>query len=232
MRRLIDVKQSERPASWAPIATVPPASPLLRETALMTRKPTFARHAGTLGLGLIIASATPAFCAPPQINSTSPLGLRRGQSAELTISGANLAGNPRIIAPFGFKIDAPAAKGDASSWKLKLTVDPGAAVGAYPIRVQTDDGISNPILLAIGQLPQVPEKEENSTFETAQKVPDPPLVVEGQVAGNDVDFFQFHGKKGQMILVDAQCARIGSGIDPEHPTDGGATKPGLCRLGR
>ena len=157
---------------------------------------------------------TPAFCAPPQINGTSPLGLRRGQSAELTISGANLAGNPRLIAPFGFKIDAPAAKGDASNWKLKLTVDPGAAVGVYPIRVQTDDGISNPFLLAVGQLPQVVEKEDNSTFETAQKIPDPPLVVEGQVAGNDVDFFRFHGKKGQMILVDAQCARIGSGIDP------------------
>ena len=180
----------------------------------MTRKPTFAADASILGLILIFVCATSAVCAPPQINGTSPVGLRRGQSAELNVSGANLAGNPRIIAPFGFKIDAPAAKGDASSWKLNLTVDPGAAVGVYPVRVQTDDGISNPILLAVGQLPQVVEKEENSTFETAQKVPDPPLVVEGQVAGNDVDFFQFHGKKGQLILVDAQCARIGSGIDP------------------
>ena len=39
-------------------------------------------------------------------------------------------------------------------------------------------------------------------------------MVEGQVAGNDVDFFRFRGKKGQLIVVDAQCARIGSGIDP------------------
>ena len=87
-------------------------------------------------------------------------------------------------------------------------------MGVYPIRVQTDDGISNPFLLAVGQLPQVAEKEDNSTFETAQAIPDPPLVIEGQVAGNDVDFFRFHGKKGQLIVVDAQCARIGSGIDP------------------
>jgi hypothetical protein len=180
----------------------------------MNWKPTFALHAGLLGLVLIFAFGTPAFCAPPQINGTNPVGLRRGQSAELTIGGANLAGNPRIIAPFGFKIDSRAAKSDASSWKVSLTVDPGAAVGVYPIRVQTDDGISNPILLAVGQLPQVVEKEDNSTFETAQEVPAPPLVVEGQVAGNDVDFFRFRGKKGQLILVDAQCARIGSGIDP------------------
>ena len=95
-------------------------------------------------------------------------------------------------------------------------------MGVYPIRVQTDDGISNPFLLAVGQLPQVDEKEENSTFETAQAIPDPPLVVEGQVAANDVDFFRFHGKKGQIIVVDAQCARIGSGIDPTIRLTSGA----------
>ncbi len=180
----------------------------------MIRKPGLAMTAGLLGLGWIVGSGAPAFCAPPQINGVSPSGLRRGQSGELTISGANLAGNPRIIAPFGFKLETPAAKGDAANWKLHLTVAADAAVGVYPIRVQTDDGISNPFLLAVGQLPQVVEKEENSTFETAQKVPDPPLVVEGQVAGNDVDFFRFHGKKGETIVIDAQCARIGSGIDP------------------
>jgi len=180
----------------------------------MIRKPSIALFASVLGIGWLIGCATPAFCAPPQINGTSPLGLRRGHSTELTISGANLAGNPRLIAPFSFKLDSPAPKGDASNWKLKLTVEAGTAVGVYPIRVQTDDGISNPFLLAIGQLPQVVEKEDNSTFETAQQVPEPPLVIEGQVAGSDVDYFRFHGKKGQLILVDAQCARIGSGIDP------------------
>ena len=78
--------------------------------------------------------------------------------------------------------------------------------------MQTDDGISNPFLLAVGQLPQVAEKEDNSTFENAQKIPDPPLVVEGQSAGNDVDFFRFHGKKGQAIVVDAQCAGSDRGL--------------------
>jgi hypothetical protein len=163
--------------------------------------------------------------APPQINGTSPLGIRRGHSNELTISGANLAGNPRLIAPFGFKLDSPAPSGDASTLKLTLTVDGGTAVGIYPIRIQTDDGISNPFLLAVGQLPQIVEKEENSTFEMAQQIPDPPLVVEGQAAGNDVDYFRFRGKKGQAILVDAQCARIGSGIDPSiRLTAGGASR--------
>jgi hypothetical protein len=154
-----------------------------------------------------------AMAAPPQINNIAPLGAQRGVSAEVTISGSNLSGNPRLIAPFAFTLLAPTA-GDASSSKLRLTIAPDTAVGVYPVRVQTDDGISNPFLFAVGQLPQVAEKEENSIFESAQSIPDPPLVVEGQVAGNDVDFFKFRGKKGQRIVIDAQCARIGSGIDP------------------
>ncbi len=80
--------------------------------------------------------------------------------------------------------------------------------------MQTDDGISNPHLLVVGQLPQVADKEDNSTFDTAQVLPRVPVVVEGQAPGNDVDYFRFHGKAGQVIVVDAQCARIGSGIDP------------------
>jgi len=69
-------------------------------------------------------------------------------------------------------------------------------------------------LFAVGQLPQFTEKEDNTTFEAAQALPAPPLVVEGETAGNDVDYFRFAGKKGQVVVVDAQCARIGSGMDP------------------
>jgi hypothetical protein len=168
-----------------------------------------------LAIGLVLTN--PAVSGPPQIDKLSQLGCQRGIPTELTISGSNLAVNPRLIAPFGFQLDAPApsqGKSDASNWRLRLTVASNAALGLYPIRVQTDDGISNPFLWVVGQLTQIAEKEDNSTFETAQLIPEPPLVVEGEVAGNDVDFFRFHGKKGQLILVDAQCARIGSGIDP------------------
>ncbi|MHB1562324.1 MAG: hypothetical protein ACYC61_33195, partial [Isosphaeraceae bacterium] len=162
-------------------------------------------------LGLLAGPS--AWANPPKITGVAPAGVRRGEPVEVTITGAGLAGNPRLIAPFASRSEE--VKGsNATGWKIKLTVDPGVAVGIYPFRVQTDDGISNPFLFAVGQLPQVAEREENSTFEQAQSIPDPPLVVEGQAAGNDVDFFRFRGRKGQRIVLDAQCARIGSGIDP------------------
>src|SRR5206468_5383420 len=40
------------------------------------------------------------------------------------------------------------------------------------------------------------------------------VVVEGAAPGSDVDYYKFPGKKGQRVVVDAQCARIGSGVDP------------------
>jgi hypothetical protein len=190
----------------------------------MFRDPTRAPIVAILLSGLIQAFGAEVSAAPPQIGNIAPLGVRRGVVNEVTISGSNLAGNPRLIAPFTFQIEplpAP-AKSDAANWKMKLTVAADVAVGVYPIRIQTDDGISNPFLLAVGQLPQVAEKEDNSSFESAQAIPDPPLVIEGQVAGNDVDFFRFHGKKGELIVVDAQCARIGSGIDPTIRLTSGA----------
>lgn len=165
-------------------------------------------------IAIAMAAAGTALADPPQINNTSPFGVRRGVATELTISGANLAGNPQLVSPIPFAVEPPPApNADAANWKLKLTAPPETPVGVYPIRVKTDDGISAPFLFSVGQVPQVAEVEDNSTFEAAKPVPSP-VVVEGQSAGNDVDFFKFPGKKGQRIVLDAQCSRIGSGVDP------------------
>jgi hypothetical protein len=183
----------------------------------MTRKASIWRSTIAVAFAGVLANAVPANAGAPQIGNITPLGVQRGVSTELTINGSNVDGNPRLIAPFGFHIDAARAgqaKSDGSNWRLNLVVAADAAVGVYPIRIQTDDGVSNPFLLAVGQLAQIAEKEDNSVFETAQSLAAVPVVVEGQLAGNDVDFFRFHGNKGQMIILDAQCARIGSGVDP------------------
>ncbi len=166
-----------------------------------------------VAIGPVFVLAVPAPAAPPQIVGITPFGARRGTATELTVNGSNLGGNLRLVAPFGFRVAPAPAGSDASNGKLRLTIDAETPVGVYPVRVQTDDGLSNSFLFAVGQLPQVTEKEENSTFETAQTFT-APAVIEGQAAGNDVDYYRFAGKKGQKIVVDAQCARVGSGVDP------------------
>ena len=168
-----------------------------------------------LACGVALCRGITARAGTPQIGSIHPFGVQRSVASEVTIGGSNLAGNPRLIGPFAFGIEPVDPKRSSNaSWTFKLTVLPDVAVGVYPVRIQTDDGLSNPFLFAVGQLPQVSEKEDNTSFEAAQALPAPPLVVEGETAGNDVDYFKFAGKKGQVVVVDAQCARIGSGMDP------------------
>jgi hypothetical protein len=178
----------------------------------MFPRPNFGR-AFVLALVLVAVASRSARADAPTINNISPLGVQRGVETDLTVSGANLTGNPQIVAPFPM-IATPQPNSDGGTLRLKLAVSPSMAVGIYTIRVKTDDGVSNPFLFAVGQVPQVAEKEDNSTFESAQVVPSP-VVVEGALSGNDVDFFKFSGKKGQRVVVDAQCARLGSGVDPQ-----------------
>ena len=160
-----------------------------------------------------VLATTTSIAAPPQISGSAPFGVKRGETVEVNFNGGNLGGNPRLVAPFSFKAEAVEKGVEPSSWKFKLTADPSTAIGVYPIRILTDEGLSNPFLFSVGQLVQVSEVEDNSSFEQAQAI-FAPCVVEGQAAGNDVDYFKFSGKKGQKIVVDALCARIGSGVDP------------------
>jgi len=166
-----------------------------------------------LGLGLVLGSAVARAAGPPRVDGVSPLGLRRGFETSVTVKGADLGGHPRLVAPFVVETAEGAGNSDPAGWRVRLKVDLGTAVGVYPVRVQTDEGLSAPFLLAVGQLPEVAEVEENSTFEAAQVVA-LPAVVEGQAGGSDVDFFRFPGRKGMTLVVDAQCARVGSSVDP------------------
>ena len=71
----------------------------------MFRNPTFARVVAISLSGLFQALGLQALAAPPQIDNIAPLGGRRGIATEVTVSGSNLAGNPRLIAPFRFQLD-------------------------------------------------------------------------------------------------------------------------------
>ncbi|CAN5886090.1 hypothetical protein BH23PLA1_BH23PLA1_31300 [soil metagenome] len=177
----------------------------------MPRLP-FARVLAT-GL-LVINVPLKALADPPSIRDLVPSGVPRGEATPLTIRGVGLLEAPELIAPFPFQVDpTPEASSDAGSWAFTLTAAQETPVGVYPVRVRTEGGLSNPFLLAVGQVPQVAEQEGNDTFEQAQEV-SIPVVIEGRAEGNDVDFFRFSGRKGDRIVIDAQCARIGSGVDP------------------
>ena len=189
------------------------------------------RTACLLGLGTL-ASLTMFVCARrgalavsrlPHVEQASPLGVRRGISSRLTLRGSALSGNPSLVAPFRFAIEAPTpGNSGAATFNARITVDPLTALGIYPVRVVTDEGLSDPFPLAVGQLPQIQDKADNNNIDwkanetdwTAQRFA-LPTVIEGGLPEDSHDFFRFRGKKGQRIVADIQCARLGSVIDTD-----------------
>ena len=157
----------------------------------------------------LVAGRRPGRVAQGLVEQPLRLASRRADRGDAL--RLELRGQGRLIAPFSAEITPLNA--DAASWKFRINPAADTPVGVYVCRVRTDDGLSGPFLFSVGQVAQVLEVEDNSSFELAQPIPSP-AVVEGKSEGNDVDYFRFSGKKGQRIVVDAQCSRIGSGVDP------------------
>ena len=151
----------------------------------------------------------------PHIEISSPLGVQRGIVSELTLRGSGLSGNARLVAPFRFdSTKVQPGESNNSTLRLRITVSQETPLGIYPVRLLTDEGLSDAFPLAVDQLRVVRELEGNDTVETAATI-QTPIVIEGQLSSKkDQDRFRFWGRKGQRILVEPQFARIGSRFDP------------------
>src|SRR2546422_837302 len=96
-----------------------------------------------------------------------------------------------------------------------------ATIGTYPLRVQTQDGISNILLSTVGALPEVTEGESkpespehaNDSTETAERI-EAPVIVNGTLRGPDRDYYRVHAKQGERLVFEVEARRLGSAIDP------------------
>ena len=183
----------------------------------------------------LIASAS-SLLAQPVITDLQPRGAQKGKPFTLTVVGRNLGEGAKIRStmPASFTLltpDQPAptqptpggpmqAEGRYVTFLVEPTAD--VAVGVYPIRVVTGDGISNIQLLTVGAFPELTEDESrsgalpnsNDTAETAQPLPAPPFTLNGTLRGPERDMFRLSGKAGEKRVIEVEARRSGSAIDP------------------
>ena len=112
-------------------------------------------------LWMLAAAALPA---QPVITDLQPRGVEKGRPFTLTLSGKNLGEGAKIRSsmPATFTLLAPERTGPMAEGRYAtFLVEPTGdlTVGAYPIRVETPDGISNIQLLAVGAFPEYLEDE-------------------------------------------------------------------------
>lgn len=143
--------------------------------------------------------------AAPQIDRLSLRAFQAGAATTITVEGADLLPAPRILPPIplaGQQLK-PGATAQRIQLEVKLPVD--ARTGFYPFRIATGNGISNTLLVAIDELPQL-------AF--AAQIERLPVALHGNVSGSDTASTSFQGKKGQRIVVEVEAKRLGSDLDP------------------
>jgi hypothetical protein len=177
------------------------------------------------GAALFISVSLAASGAPPVLTELEPRGAQRGKSFTLTMGGKNLSEGAQVLSnlPAAFTPLTPPQENMAAGRKLPFLVElkADAAIGAYPIRVQTQDGISNVLLFTVGAFPEVTEEESrsesrehsNDSMETAERI-EAPVIVNGTLRGADRDYYRIRAKQGERLVLEVEARRLGSAIDP------------------
>lgn len=183
----------------------------------------------------ILAGAQPM----PKLISVSPEWIQRGTTLQMVFSGENLAavtgfifqGEPGLSATNSLpppppktsltiesdrggisRVD-PAPPRDQKRLVAIVTAAADAPLGAREVRVLTPTGVSNPLLINVGQLPEVAEKEPNNSLEQAQML-ELPAVISGVVAASaQFDYYRFKAAKGQDLVFEVDASRRGSALD-------------------
>jgi hypothetical protein len=167
------------------------------------------------GVSMQTASAQTSF---PMITHANPVAVQRGKTVEVVVEGQmNFTGCTKAIfegtgvAAEVITPPAPPAKGPApvvKNVKLKVTAAPDAALGVREFRVASLLGISSVGQLVIVDEPVVAEAAANNTVAQAQPLT-LPCVVAGRIeAVEDVDYFKFEAKEGEVLTFELACARL------------------------
>jgi hypothetical protein len=101
----------------------------------------------------------------------------------------------------------------SKSIKAEIVATADAPLGDREVRLIGPNGVSEPLTITVGGLPQIIEDEPNNTLEQAQKVA-LPAAVAGVIQGaTEVDGFRFSAKKGEQIVLEVMAQRTGSPLD-------------------
>jgi hypothetical protein len=135
----------------------------------------------------------------PYVTGVFPLGVQAGKAETVSVQGVNLGGRKET------KVESPPS---ADGWTT------------MPLEIKTAAGVSfDKVKLAVGNEPEILEREPNSAPAEAQSI-SLPVTINGHLDGGakaggppDEDFFRFHARQGEQITIEVAASRLGSRVD-------------------
>jgi len=153
----------------------------------------------------------------PTLKPVFPLGMKRGTTLDLTLTGTNLAEPTGLWTSFPAKVTIPTENNngkDNAKLLVHLEVPKDAPMGFHTIALATTRGMSNYRLFCLDDLPELLQAGKNNTKETAQAVAHP-AVVAGKVTAEANDYYKVTAKAGERISFEVLGRRLGSAFDPQ-----------------
>jgi hypothetical protein len=153
----------------------------------------------------------------PVLGLPAHLGMQRGTTLELTLTGSNLAEPTGLLVTFPAKVTIPTDNKngqDNAKLRVRLEVPADAPLGYHRLQLATTRGMSNLRLFCIDDLPPVAQAAGNHARTSAQALPIP-CVVAGRLDAEASDFYKITVKAGQRLSFDVLGHRLGGPIDPE-----------------
>ena len=163
---------------------------------------------------LILTDRAAAQTSFPMITHAYPVAVQRGQTVEIAVDGQmNFAGAYKALFE-GVGVSAevtspPPVPGTViKSVKMKVTIAKDAPLGVREFRIATTLGISSVGQLLIVDDPVVIEAPANNTMAQAQAIKLPSVLVGKLEVVEDLDYFKFEAKEGEVVTFEMFCARL------------------------
>jgi hypothetical protein len=166
---------------------------------------------------LVLLAATGPMSAQtsfPMITHAYPVAVQRGTITEIAGEGQmNFAGAYKVLFEgTGVTAEAtsplPLPGAVIKGVNMKVTVAKDAPLGVREFRIATSLGISTVGQLLVVDDPVVMESPANNTIAQAQSI-NLPCVLAGKLeVVEDLDYFKFEARAGEIVTFEMYCARI------------------------
>jgi hypothetical protein len=145
----------------------------------------------------------------PAINNLSLRGVQLGKTTRLIIGGSGLQPNPQVHLSLPGVKQTIVAGSNAARLIVDLALPADAKPGYYPLRVQTSNGLSGALPIAVDQLAQL------SVAQASREKPATlPAAFSGTISGSQVSQIFFRGRAGDRVVAEIEGRRLGAAFDP------------------
>lgn len=165
------------------------------------------------GLAAAPARAQAPTLVPAALRSVSPGGMRRGGAVDVVLDGVNIAAATEAVFDDPAITGAPTPGANRNQAKVRILLGPTAQLGIHRVYLRTPAGTTGAVTFAVGDWPEVSEREPNDTTGGGEVHPLPTTFLGTLDRVGDADTYRFQAAAGQELVFEVVANPIRSRLN-------------------